>query len=252
MTGAAPLLAARGLVLTYPGATAPALAGLDLTVRRGEIFGLLGPNGAGKTTTISILCTLLRPQAGSVTLGDVDVLKHPRKVKALLGLVPQEIALYANLTARENLRFFGQMYGLTGRRLRERVAACLELVGLEEHADRVVASYSGGMKRRANLAIGILHQPRLLFLDEPTVGIDAQSRSMILANLEALRAEGMTMVYTTHYMEEAAQICGRVAVVDHGRVIAEGSPATLVAGQAGCANLEELFLRLTGRQLRDD
>lgn len=249
--GAGPLLAARGLVKTYPGASGPALDGLDLEVRSGEIFGLLGPNGAGKTTSISILCTLLRPDAGSVTVCGEDALRHPRRIKPLIGLVPQEIALYPQLTGRENLAFFGRLYGVSGARLAERVAACLALVGLGEHADRPVAAYSGGMKRRCNLAVGILHEPRLLFLDEPTVGIDAQSRSMILENLLRLRAAGMTMVYTTHYMEEAAQICGRVAVVDHGRVIAGGEPATLVREHAGCANLEDVFLRLTGRQLRD-
>ena len=248
----ADLLIARQLVKTYPGATAPALCGLDLQVGAGEILGLLGPNGAGKTTAISILCALLRPDSGSVTICGEDVLRHPARIKPLIGLVPQEIALFPVLTARENLNFFGRMYGLAGQLLRQRVAEALELVGLSEHAERPVADYSGGMKRRANLAAGILHTPRLLFLDEPTVGIDPQSRNMILANLQRLRETGMSMVYTTHYMEEAAQICGRVAVVDHGRVIAEGAPQELVAAHPGCANLEELFLRLTGRQLRDE
>ncbi|OGR31456.1 MAG: ABC transporter, partial [Desulfuromonadales bacterium GWC2_61_20] len=219
----ADLLIARQLVKTYPGATAPALCGLDLQVGAGEILGLLGPNGAGKTTAISILCALLRPDSGSVTICGEDVLRHPARIKPLIGLVPQEIALFPVLTARENLNFFGRMYGLAGQLLRQRVAEALELVGLSEHAERPVADYSGGMKRRANLAAGILHTPRLLFLDEPTVGIDPQSRNMILANLQRLRETGMSMVYTTHYMEEAAQICGRVAVVDHGRVIAAGA-----------------------------
>jgi ABC-2 type transport system ATP-binding protein len=245
------LLIVRDLVKTYPGATVPALRGLDLHVGAGEILGLLGPNGAGKTTAISILCTLLQPDSGSVTICGEDVLRHPRRIKPLIGLVPQEIALFPVLSARENLHFFGRMYGLSGQRLKQRVAEALELVGLSEHAERPVADYSGGMKRRANLAAGILHTPRLLFLDEPTVGIDPQSRNMILTNLQRLRETGMSMVYTTHYMEEAAQICGRVAVVDHGRVIAAGAPQELVAAHDGCANLEELFLRLTGRQLRD-
>jgi len=245
------LLIVRELVKTYPGATVPALCGLDLRVEAGEILGLLGPNGAGKTTAISILCTLLQPDSGSVSICGEDALRHPRRIKPLIGLVPQDIALFPVLSARENLLFFGRMYGLSGQRLKQRVAEALELVGLSEHADRPVADYSGGMKRRANLAAGILHTPRLLFLDEPTVGIDPQSRNMILTNLQRLRETGMSMVYTTHYMEEAAQICGRVSVVDHGRVIAEGAPAELVAAHAGCANLEELFLRLTGRQLRD-
>jgi len=246
-----PLLTAQALELTYPGAQRPALDGLDLTVGEGEIFGLLGPNGAGKTTTISILCTQLRPSAGSVRLAGIDLLAHPGRVKALIGLVPQDIALYPALSARENLRFFGRLYGLSGALLRQRIGEALELVGLVEAADRLVGTYSGGMKRRVNLAIGVLHRPRLLFLDEPTVGIDAQSRNLILDNLQRLKGEGMTMVYTTHYMEEAEAICDRVTVVDRGRVIAEGKPAELVAAAPEVSDLGELFLQLTGRQLRD-
>ncbi|AMV72141.1 ABC transporter ATP-binding protein [Desulfuromonas sp. DDH964] len=246
-----PLLTAQALELTYPGAQRPALNGLDLTVGEGEIFGLLGPNGAGKTTTISILCTQLRPSAGSVQLAGIDLLAHPGQIKALIGLVPQDIALYPALSARENLNFFGRLYGLGGELLRQRIDEALELVGLVEAADRRVGTYSGGMKRRVNLAIGVLHRPRLLFLDEPTVGIDAQSRNLILANLQRLRGEGMTMVYTTHYMEEAEAICDRVTVVDQGRVIAEGRPAALVAAAPDVSDLGELFLQLTGRQLRD-
>ncbi len=246
-----PLLTAQALELTYPGAQRPALNGLDLTVGEGEIFGLLGPNGAGKTTTISILCTQLRPAAGRVQLAGIDLLAHPGRVKALIGLVPQDIALYPALSARENLRFFGRLYGLGGALLRQRIDEALALVGLVEAADRLVGTFSGGMKRRVNLAIGVLHRPRLLFLDEPTVGIDAQSRNLILDNLQCLKGEGMTMVYTTHYMEEAEAICDRVTVVDQGRVIAEGKPAELVAAAPDVSDLGELFLQLTGRQLRD-
>jgi ABC-2 type transport system ATP-binding protein len=155
------------------------------------------------------------------------------------------------LSARENLAYFGRLHGLRGDELRDRIDHCLAMVALQGHADRPVASFSGGMKRRANLAAGVLHQPRLLFLDEPTVGIDAQSRHMILENLGHLRETGMTMVYTTHYMEEAQQLCSRVAIVDAGRVIAEGRPHDLIAGAVDCDSLEALFLHLTGRQLRD-
>ena len=249
MTG--PLLDARGLAKTYPGASRAALAGLDLTVAGGEILGLLGPNGAGKTTAVSILCGLLRPDVGSVELCGHDALRHPAKVRPLLGLVPQEIALYPSLTARENLTFFGRLYGLRGQALRQAVADGLELVGLTEHAEKPLASFSGGMKRRANLAAGILHRPRLLFLDEPTVGIDPQSRNMILDNLKRLSRAGMAMLYTTHYLAEAAQLCDRVMVVDHGGLLAEGTPAALIAAHPGCETLEDLFLQLTGRQLRD-
>jgi len=245
------VLQVRGLVKVYRGAGTPALNGLDFTVRDGEVFGLLGPNGAGKTTAISIICTLLRPTGGSVTLCGVDTARFPARARRMFGLAPQDIALYPSLTARENLRFFGGLYGLKGRDLRRRIEECLSLVGLRDSGDARIAAFSGGMKRRANLAAAILHSPRVLFLDEPTVGIDAQSRSLILENLSFLRDHGTTMVYTTHYMEEAEALCDRVAVMDRGRILAEGPPRTLAAGMDGCSNLEEAFLRLTGRHLRD-
>ena len=244
-------LEVRQLVKFYRGATLPALDGLEMSIEPGEVFGLLGPNGAGKTTAISILCTLLKPTSGSLSIFGIDVLRQPARVRRLIGLVPQEIALYPLLSARENLAYFGRLHGLRGGELRDRIDQCLDLVALREQADRKVAGFSGGMKRRANLAAGILHRPRLLFLDEPTDGIDAQSRHMILENLGRLRETGMTMVYTTHYMEEAQQLCDRIAIVDAGRVIAEGKPRDLIAGAVGCGNLEALFLHLTGRQLRD-
>ncbi len=245
------VLRVRGLVKVYRGASAPALDGLDFSVREGEIFGLLGPNGAGKTTAISIVCTLLRPTSGSVTLCSVDTARFPARARALFGLAPQDIALYPSLTARENLRFFGSLYGLAERDLRRRVDECLSMVGLLDSGKNRVDSFSGGMKRRANLAAAILHSPRVLFLDEPTVGIDAQSRGLILENLKILRDAGTTIVYTTHYMEEAETLCTRVAVMDRGKILAEGPPRELAAGMDGCSNLEDAFLRLTGRQLRD-
>ncbi len=248
---APPVLEVRQLVKCYKGSETPAVDGLSFTVREGEIFGLLGPNGAGKTTAISIICTLLPPTAGSVLLCSQDIAKHPSEARALFGLAPQEIALYATLTARENLRYFGRLYGLSGPPLSRRIDECLALAGLENSGDKRVDTFSGGMKRRANLAAAILHAPRLLFLDEPTVGIDAQSRNTILENLTALRDAGTTIVYTTHYMEEAEQLCDRVAVMDRGRIVAEGAPADLVGRAEDCANLEQLFLRLTGKQLRD-
>lgn len=245
------VLQVRRLVKVYRGATTPAVDGLDFSVRRGEIFGLLGPNGAGKTTAISIICTLLRPTSGTVILCSQDTARSPARVRALFGLAPQDVALYPTLTARENLRYFGSLYGLTGHALRRRVDECLALVGLRDSGDLRIDAFSGGMKRRANLAAAILHAPRVLFLDEPTVGIDAQSRHTILENLKTLRDAGTTIVYTTHYMEEAENLCSRVAVMDRGRIIAEGSPQALIDSMDGCANLEESFLRLTGRQLRD-
>ena len=248
---AAPVLEVRKLVKIYRGSDTPAVDGLDFTVHAGEIFGLLGPNGAGKTTAISIICTLLRPTSGSVSLCSIDAARHPSEVRKLFGLAPQEIALYPTLTARENLRYFGRLYGLSGRPLARRIDECLAITGLEGSGEKRVDTFSGGMKRRANLAAAILHAPKILFLDEPTVGIDAQSRNMILENLSALRVAGTTIVYTTHYMEEAEQLCDRVAVMDRGRIVAEGAPADLVGEAEDCDNLEQLFLRLTGKQLRD-
>jgi ABC-2 type transport system ATP-binding protein len=249
--GRASMVAAEGLVYRYPGETEAAVNDLSLTVGAGELFGLLGPNGAGKTTTIALLTGLRRPGRGRLQVCGVDLLARPAQVRSRIGLVPQEIALYPSLSARENLRYFGTLAGLSGLRLRSRVEECLDLVGLRDKGDRRVGTFSGGMKRRANLAAGIVHRPGLLFLDEPTVGIDPQSRNTILENLARLREEGTTLIYTTHYMEEAQQICTRLAIVDGGRVIVQGAPAELIAQGRGCRNLEELFLQLTGRQLRD-
>ncbi len=244
------ILETRNLVKVYRGASRSALDGLDVSVREGEVFGLLGPNGAGKTTAISIMTTLFEPTDGAVTICGVDAVRNPRDVKRLIGFVPQETALYSTLTGRENLRYFGAMYGLAGKMLEERISDAVELVGLSRNADRQVLTYSGGMKRRANLAAGIIHEPKLLFLDEPTVGIDPQSRNLILERLASLKSR-ITMVYTTHYMEEAEALCTRVAVMDAGRIIAEGSPKELVNREPGCSNLEDLFIRLTGKKLRD-
>jgi ABC-2 type transport system ATP-binding protein len=240
-----------GLVKRYHGSDEDTVNGLDLEVCEGEIFGLLGPNGAGKTTTLSIVCGLLKATGGSVEVLSVDVARHPGRIKHLLGFVPQDIALYPTLTGRENLEFFGRMHGLYGAALKKRVDELLAVVGLEKSARRKVATYSGGMKRRANLAAGIIHEPRLLILDEPTVGIDAQSRGLIFENLRELAGAGKTMVYATHYMEEAQKLCTRVAIMDSGRVLQQGPPAQLIAARPGARNLEELFLELTGRSLRD-
>ncbi len=246
-----PVAIFRDVCLTYPGATEPALNHLSLTVQSGEILGLLGPNGAGKTTAISILCGLLRPDAGEVSCLDLAYATGGGSIRQSLGLVPQEVALYPTLTARENLAFIGRMYGIHGGQLAERLAVCLNAVGLAEAADRPIQTYSGGMKRRANLAAGLLHRPRLLVLDEPTVGVDAQSRSAILELLVELNRQGTTIILATHYMEEIERTCGRAAVIDQGRIIAAGSPAELVAEHPGCATLLDVFMRLTGRELRD-
>lgn len=248
---AAEILIVRNLVKLYQGATVPAVSGLGFAVRKGEIYGLLGPNGAGKTTAISIICTLLRPTSGTVTLCNHDVLHNPAAVRPLLGLAPQDLALYPSLTARENLRYFGRIYGLRSQELEQRIERCLETVGLEGSGNRRIEEYSGGMKRRANLAAAIIHNPQILILDEPTVGIDAQSRNMILENLATFHTGGMTIIYTTHYMEEAEQLCTRVGIMDNGRIIANGTPTGLLEQNQDCSNLEELFLKLTGKSLRD-
>jgi ABC-2 type transport system ATP-binding protein len=249
--GDAPMLAAEGIVKQYPGAAARALDGFSLQVVRGQILGLLGPNGAGKTTAISILSTLMAPSAGQVFLMGRAATLDRRRHRASIGLAPQEIALYEALSARENLEYFGRMYGLKGDALQRRVGECLAAVGLTPQADQRAGTFSGGMQRRANLAVAIIHTPRLLFLDEPTVGVDAQSRAMIMDLLTVLKQDGTTIVVTTHYMEEAETLCDTVAIMDAGRIIAEGPPKDLLTNHPGAGSLGELFLRLTGRALRD-
>jgi len=239
------------LAKLYEGADQPALDGVSLRIRRGEIFGLLGPNGAGKTTAISILSTIMQPSSGRVAVCGIDSLKHPRQVRRRIGLVPQDIALYPELTAWENLAYLGRLQGLGGRHLKARIQNVLQAVGLEQSAHQKINTYSGGMKRRANLAAGMLHEPRVLFLDEPTIGIDAQSRQLIMEKLQAIKKSGATIIYTTHYMEEAQQLCDRLAIIDKGRILVLGTPAEVMAGHPHCDNLGELFLELTGRALRD-
>lgn len=246
-----PAIEILDLVKFYKGSEEPALNGVSLSVPEGEIFGLLGPNGAGKTTTINILCGMLAATSGRVQLAGFDLNNNLKEIRQLIGAVPQDTALYPTLTARENLNFFGTMYGLHGNVLRERVNHSLFVFGLEKYANRLIRTYSGGMKRRINLIAGILHKPRILFLDEPTVGIDVQSRTVILDYLKKLNGEGTTIVYTSHYMEEAEQLCSMIAIIDQGRIITEGKPAEMIGSWPGYANLESIFLHLTGRTLRD-
>ncbi len=196
---------------------------VSFNIAEGELFGLLGPNGAGKTTTISIISCLLEPTAGDVLVDGNSVKSHPNKVKNLLGVVPQEIALYPTLTALENLKFWGRMYGLSESILSKRIEEVLEIAGLVDRAKERIETYSGGMKRRINIAAGILHQPKVLLMDEPTVGIDPQSRNHILETVKQLNADGTTIIYTSHYMEEVEVLCDRVAIIDHGKIIAQGN-----------------------------
>jgi len=215
------------LVKRYPNTEEAAVNGIDLNIRRGEIFSLLGPNGAGKTTIISMLCGLLKPTSGEAFVNGYSIDQELLDVKRSLGFVPQDIALYPTLTAHENLRFWGQMYGLGGGHLKERIYAVLEIVGLQDRANDRIESYSGGMKRRINIAVGLLHEPGLIFMDEPTVGIDPQSRRSILDTVMKLNQQGMTVLYTTHYMEEAQEISDRIGIIDHGAFIAIGTLAEL-------------------------
>lgn len=224
-----------GLHKTYRGAEAPAVAGVDLTVAAGSFFGLLGPNGAGKTTLISMMCALLSPDKGSVRMAGIDLASDPEEVKRRIGVVPQDIAVYPALTSRENLEFFGRMMGLSGAPLEERVEECLNISRLGQYAERRVQTLSGGLKRRLSLVIGMVHQPEILLLDEPTVGIDPQSRLFIYDSLKRMNASGMTIVYTSHYMEEVEMLCRDIAVIDQGRIIARGGLDALLAGNGRAA-----------------
>ncbi|MGE6673775.1 ABC transporter ATP-binding protein [Bacillus pumilus] len=198
------------------------LKGITFHLKKGESFGLLGPNGAGKSTLIGILTGLIHATSGTITIEGIDLKKETKKAQQMIGIVPQEIALYLHLTAKENLMFWGRMYGLKGKELKSRVQETLELIGLKDRANDQVKVFSGGMKRRVNIGCAILHQPKLLIMDEPTVGIDPQSRNHILETVKTLNGEGMTIIYTSHYMEEVEFLCERMAIMDHGSIIALG------------------------------
>lgn len=221
-----PILIAENLHKSY-GAT-HAVAGISLNIARGEVFGLLGPNGAGKTTTISMLTDLIPPTSGRIVVAGYDLAREANAAKARIGLVPQDLALYPTLSARDNLAFFGRIYGLRGKHLRQRIDVVLDIVGLKDRAGEAIQTYSGGMKRRINIAAGLLHEPVILFLDEPTVGVDPQSRNAILESILALNRAGVSLIYTTHYMEEAQRLCDRVAIIDQGKIIALDTPAALI------------------------
>jgi ABC-2 type transport system ATP-binding protein len=214
-----------------------AVDGIGFSIVAGEIYGLLGPNGAGKTTSISMIAGILARDAGEITIDGIDIDAGPA-ARAHIGIVPQAITLYLDLTARENLDFWGRMYDLSGAPLREAIDSALDAVGLTKRADDIVGTYSGGMQRRLNLACGILHRPKLLILDEPTVGVDPQSRSAIFDLIERLREAGTAILYTTHYMEEAERLCARIGIIDSGRLIAEGTRAELVANMEQDTRIE--------------
>ncbi len=248
---AEPFLVARNLHKSFNGHHA--VHDVSFTIEKGEIFGLLGPNGAGKTTTIRILSTVLPPDHGDVIIGGYSVKDNAAAARRLIGVCPQDLALYQDLSALDNLIFFGRMEGLSGKEARAQAIANLERMGLLERANDKVEKFSTGMKRRVNLVIALMGEPGLLFLDEPTVGIDPQSRNNIYETIFSLRDKGMTILYTTHYMEEADRLCNRVAIMDAGKIIAMDTPIHLKSriGPPEKTTLEEVFLKLTGRSLRD-
>ncbi|WP_404331550.1 ABC transporter ATP-binding protein [Mesobacillus maritimus] len=225
-----------------------AVKSVTFSVRKGEAYGLLGPNGAGKTTTIQMVTGLFPPSTGTITVGGIDMIQAPKKAQGLIGIVPQEIALYQNMSAKENLKFWGRMYGLSGPVLKERVDEALDLIGLADRAKDKVSTFSGGMKRRVNIAAAILHRPELLIMDEPTVGIDPQSRTHILDTVRRLNNEGMTVIYTSHYMEEVEYLCERIGIMDHGQFIAQGTISELRESIGDRSRIILLFSHEPNRQ----
>ncbi len=246
-----PIIEIEQLTKTFRHATEPAVKSISFSINRNEIFGLLGPNGAGKTTTISMLCGLFPPTSGKIVINGQDFQAHSAEIRQLIGIVPQDIALYPTLNAKENLEFYGSMYGLYGKGLKNTISDWLNKLGLTDAAKRKISTYSGGMKRRVNLIAGILHKPKILFLDEPTVGVDVHSRNVIIQHLKEINAQGTTIIYTSHHMEEAETFCTRVSIIDQGKILTQGTPAELINSHPGAPNLETVFLNLTKRKLRD-
>ncbi len=251
MTADFPLISINDLHKKYKGAETEALKGITLAISKEDFYGILGPNAAGKTTLISLVCGLIKPTAGSIIIDQKDKNNEDSAVKKIIGLVPQEIALFANLTVRENIVYFGQMHGFHGKALNDIVNRLLNRLQLESHAGKLIRKCSGGIKRRANLAAGMVHNPEILILDEPTVGVDAQSRNLIFEYLKELNRKGTTVIYTTHYMNEAEELCSIVSIIDNGLVISTGNPAELISQNEDCNDLGEMFLKLTGKALRE-
>lgn len=233
----------------------PVVDTISLDIKEGEIFGLLGPNGAGKSTTMNMICSLLKPTAGTITLQGYDVWKNGKKTKPLIGYIPQELAIHGNLKAWENVELFTALYGIKGAQLKDAVDESLEFVGLSERRNSFAKTFSGGMKRRLNIACALGHKPKLLIFDEPTVGIDPQSRNFIMEKIKEINHAGTTVIYTSHYMEEVETLCSRIAIMDNGKIIACGTKDELKNMVRKDPNqqisLEEVFLSLTGKKLRD-
>ena len=235
----------------YKEAPRPAVDDLTFSINKGEVFGVLGPNGAGKTTFISMLCGLFPVSSGEIYINGHTHKTNSRACKQIIGVVPQEIALYPKLTAWENLMFLGHMYGLSGTSLKEKVKENLFILGLESNMHQQIISYSGGMKRRVNLIAGLLHDPELLILDEPTVGVDIQSKQAIIDHLKKLnREKGMTILYTSHHLDEAENFCTHIAIIDEGKLITQGVTDDLIK-ENNCSSVEEVYLKITGNRFRD-
>lgn len=246
-----PLIQVENLKKTYSGALEPSLRGVSLEVKKGEVYGLLGPNGAGKTTLISILCGVVTPSEGKMFYNGLPISENLNQLKQEIGVVPQDIALYPTLTARENLEFYGAMYGIHGTKLQSKINFWLEKFELTHAENRRIDKFSGGMKRRVNLIASVMHNPKLLFLDEPTVGVDVQSRTKIMEQLVELNKNGMTIIYTSHHLAEAEHFCDTIGIIDAGKIIVTGSPKALIEQTPGARDLEDVFLALTNRKLRD-
>src|SRR6267142_5264408 len=235
----------------YRGSHQPAVSHLSLQINEGSVFGLLGPNGAGKSTLVMMMCGLLTPDDGSISLLGMNVKNKGAAIRKQVGVAPQEIALFPTLTAYENLFYFGRMYGLDAAVIKERIESYLTTFDLKEKANARVQTFSGGMKRRLNLIAALLHQPRLIILDEPTSGVDVQSRNVILDFLVDLAAKNTTISYSSHFLAEAERICTHLAIIDKGTLILEGTPQWVMEKNPGSDNLEQVFLKLTGKNIRD-
>ena len=239
------------LAKKYKGAEHFSVKPLTLQISKGEVYGLLGPNGAGKTTLISMLCGLLEPTSGTFVIDGKTYDSDENELKKIIGVVPQEYALYPTLSAKENLTYFGSMYGLKGGAFKDKIEYNLERLGLTNFAKKRIDTYSGGMKRRINLIAGIMHEPKVLFLDEPTVGVDVHSKNVIMEYLTEINKRGTTIIYTSHHMTEAQDFCTRISIIDRGVIYAQGTPSELIASTPDARNLEDVFLSLTGKALRD-
>lgn len=246
-----PIIEVKNITKKYKNADRIALNNLSLNVQKGEIFGLLGPNGAGKTTLISILCGLVKATSGTFSIKDLSYKRNSQQIKQIIGVVPQEYALYPTLTAYENLLYFGTMLGLPKKTIKTDILENLSKLGLADFAHKKVGTFSGGMKRRVNLIAGLLHNPKILFLDEPTVGVDVQSKKVIMKHLLELNKASTTIIYTSHHLSEAEDFCSRVAIIDNGNVIIQGTPKELINNTPNASHLEDVFISLTGLQLRD-